>query len=51
VPIRPQTERHGHYTNFAGVVSAFQPCFEGLPGVADAATLFAELDAPAGGAA
>ena len=51
LPLSAQTERHGHYTNFAGVVSAFQPCFDRLPGVADAATLFAELAAPAGGAA
>lgn len=51
LPISAQTERHGHYTNFAGVVSAFQPCFDRLPGAADAVALFAGLAAPAGGAA
>ena len=51
LPVSTQTERHGHYTNFAGVVSAFQPCFDRLPTVIDAEMLFAELAAPAGGAA
>ena len=27
LPISIQTERAGHYTNFDGVVSAFEPCF------------------------
>ena len=27
IPISIQTERRGHYTNFEGVVSAFEPCF------------------------
>ena len=43
LPISVQTERSGHYTNFAGVVSAFEPCFPKAPGVADAETLFAAL--------
>jgi len=51
LPVSTQTERHGHYTNFAGVVSAFQPCFDRLPTVIDAEMLFAELAAPAGDAA
>ncbi len=42
-PVSIQTERHGHYTNFEGVVSAFEPCFPKRPGVADAETLFAAL--------
>ncbi len=46
LPISIQTERAGHYTNFAGVVSAFQPCFPRPAGVADAADLFAALAQP-----
>ena len=42
-PISIQTERAGHYTNFAGVVSAFEPCFPKQASVADAETLFTEL--------
>jgi NADH-quinone oxidoreductase subunit G len=42
-PISIQTERAGHYTNFAGVVSAFEPCFPKHASVADAETLFTEL--------
>ncbi len=38
-------ERSGHYTNFAGVVSAFEACFERPAGVADAADLFPLLGA------
>ena len=38
-----QTERRGHYTNFQGVVSAFEPCFPKKASVADAETLFAAL--------
>ncbi len=38
-----QTERHGHYTNFEGVVSAFEPCFPKKPGVVDPGMLFAAL--------
>ena len=40
-----QTERSGHYTNFEGVVSAFEPCFKKKPSVVDAEALFAELAA------
>ena len=38
-----QTERRGHYTNFKGVVSAFEPCFAKKPGVDDAEALFGAL--------
>jgi len=47
VPISVQTERSGHYTNFAGVVSAFEACFAKKPGVIDAAAFFAALTSPA----
>ncbi len=47
VPLSIQTERHGHYTNFEGVVSEFKPCFTKPETVADAATLFKALAAPA----
>jgi NADH-quinone oxidoreductase subunit G len=43
LPVSIQTERAGHYTNFQGVVSAFEPCFEKKDTVADAAALFALL--------
>jgi NADH-quinone oxidoreductase subunit G len=43
IPISVQTERHGHYTNFEGMVSAFAPCFPKPPGVADAADVFVAL--------
>ena len=43
IPISIQTERRGHYTNFEGVVSAFEPCFAKNASVADAETLFAAL--------
>ena len=43
LPISVQTERAGHYTNFQGVVSAFQACFAKQAGVADAETLFPAL--------
>ena len=46
IPISIQTERHGHYTNFEGVVSAFEPCFTKKATVADAETLFAALAEP-----
>jgi NADH-quinone oxidoreductase subunit G len=49
LPISVQTERHGHYTNFQGVVSAFEPCFEKGPAVSHAADVFAALAAPARG--
>ncbi len=43
IPISIQTERRGHYTNFEGVVSAFEPCFPKKASVADAETLFAAM--------
>jgi NADH-quinone oxidoreductase subunit G len=43
LPISSQLERRGHYTNFAGVVSAFQPCFDKPAGVIDAEALFGTL--------
>jgi NADH-quinone oxidoreductase subunit G len=45
IPISIQTERRGHYTNFQGVVSAFEPCFPKKASVADAETLFAAIAA------
>ena len=45
IPISIQTERRGHYTNFQGVVSAFEPCFPKPPTVTDAETLFAAIAA------
>ena len=50
LPISIQTERSGHYTNFDGVVSRFDTCFDKPDGVADAEALFAALLAagPAG---
>ena len=44
-----QTERAGHYTNFQGVVSAFEPCFPKAPSVLDAEAVFKALAAPARG--
>ena len=41
IPISVQTERRGHYTNFDGIASAFEPCFAKSPSVADAEALFA----------
>jgi len=43
IPLSIQTERRGHYTNFQGVVSAFEPCFPKPASVADAEMLFAAL--------
>ncbi len=43
LPISVMTERSGHFTNFQGVVNAFEACFEKPPGVADAEVLFAAL--------
>ena len=43
IPLSIQTERRGHYTNFQGVVSAFDPCFPKPAGVADAERLFVAL--------
>ena len=47
-PISVQTERSGHYTNFQGTVSAFEPCFAKEPGVVDAEAVFAALAAAPG---
>ena len=49
IPLSVQTERDGHYTNFAGVKSAFSKCFPKMPGAADAETLFPALAGAAGG--
>jgi NADH-quinone oxidoreductase subunit G len=49
LPTTIQTERAGHYTNFAGHVGAFEPCFAPPPGVPHAADLFRALAAPARG--
>ncbi|AHE98582.1 2Fe-2S iron-sulfur cluster-binding protein [Thioalkalivibrio paradoxus] len=49
IPLSIQTERRGHYTNFDGVVSAFEPCRPRPDGVIDAETLFPLLAAPGGG--
>jgi NADH-quinone oxidoreductase subunit G len=49
LPISIQTERAGHYTNFQGVVSAFEPCFQKAAAVSDAEALFRALAAPARG--
>jgi NADH-quinone oxidoreductase subunit G len=43
IPISIQTERSGHYTNFAGVVTPFEACFAPAPGVVHAAELFVKL--------
>jgi NADH-quinone oxidoreductase subunit G len=45
IPLSIQTERRGHYTNFAGVVSAFEPIRERPEGVVDAETLLPLLAA------
>jgi NADH-quinone oxidoreductase subunit G len=47
LPISVMTERSGHYTNFQGVVSAFEACFAKPAGVVDAQALFAALAVPA----
>jgi NADH-quinone oxidoreductase subunit G len=49
IPVSTQTERRGHYTNFAGVVSGFEPCFPKKDAVMDAEVLFKALAAPARG--
>jgi NADH-quinone oxidoreductase subunit G len=49
LPVSTQTERHGHYTNFQGTVSAFEPCFVQKPGVQHAEDLIKALAAPARG--
>jgi len=43
IPVSIQTERAGHYTNFAGVVSAFERCFAKQATVTDAQDLFAAI--------
>ena len=48
LPISIQTERAGHYTNFAGVLSHFEPCFPKKPSVGDAEAIFIALAAPIG---
>ena len=48
LPVSVQTERAGHYTNFQGVVSAFEPCFAKRDSVAHAEALFAALASPEG---
>jgi NADH-quinone oxidoreductase subunit G len=40
IPVSIQTERDGHYTNFAGVTGAFSRCFPRPSGIADAEALF-----------
>ena len=47
LPISVQTERSGHYTNFAGVVSRFEACVDKPATVAHAEVLFAALAVPA----
>jgi NADH-quinone oxidoreductase subunit G len=47
IPVSVQTERAGHYTNFAGVVSRFEPIVRKKEGVANAEVLFAQLAATA----
>ena len=49
IPVSVQTERRGHYTNFQGVVSAFEPCFPKPASIADAQALFAAWVPSAGG--
>jgi NADH-quinone oxidoreductase subunit G len=44
-PTSVQTERRGHYTNFEGVTSAFEPCFARPAGVVDAQAVFEALAA------
>ena len=43
IPVSVQTERTGHYTNFAGTTSAFEACFAKPDGVVDAEQVFAAL--------
>jgi NADH-quinone oxidoreductase subunit G len=49
LPVSIQTERAGHYTNFQGVVSAFEPCFPKAAQVLDAEAVFKALASPARG--
>jgi NADH-quinone oxidoreductase subunit G len=48
-PVSIQTERHGHYTNFEGKVSPFEPGFARKDTVTDAEALFKALAGPARG--
>ena len=43
VPLTIQTERNGHYTNFAGTVTAFAACFPSKPTIIDAEAFFPAL--------
>lgn len=43
IPVSIQTERDGHYTNFAGVVSGFTACFAKKASVAHAVDVFEAL--------
>jgi NADH-quinone oxidoreductase subunit G len=43
LPLSLHTERDGHFTNHAGVVSAFAKCFDAAPSVQHAEGLFAAL--------
>jgi NADH-quinone oxidoreductase subunit G len=45
IPVSIQTERAGHYTNFAGVVSRFEPIVRKKAEVVHAEQLFAQLAA------
>ena len=42
-PISTMLERRGHFSNFAGVTSAFEPCFGKPAGVLDAQAVFEAL--------
>ncbi len=44
LPLSLQTERSGHFSNFAGEVSAFEACFAKPAGVLDATTVFERLE-------
>ena len=46
LPTSLHTERHGHYTNFEGVTSAFSACFKKPAGVVDAERVFETLAQP-----
>jgi len=48
IPISVQTERSGHYTNFAGVVTPFEACFPVKPSIVHAEALFAALSTGSG---
>jgi NADH-quinone oxidoreductase subunit G len=48
IPLTTQLERHGHYTNFAGITGAFAPSRPPPPGTIDAELLFNRLAAAEG---